>query len=92
MQFMASIAFDREHGAEIARALPAEQVRVRELQQQGVLETLYIPDGSGPPTQLWVVFNGTSTETVREAMQTLPLYPYMTVQLTSLRELEVRNQ
>ena len=91
MQFMATIAFDSTRGADIARELPAEQVRVRELQRQGLLETLYIPVGSGAPANLWVVFNGDSADAVQATMKTLPLYPYMQVKLTPLRDLEARS-
>jgi muconolactone delta-isomerase len=90
MQFMASIMFDPARQAEIERVLPAEQVRVRELQQQGVLDALYVPDGIGAPAALWVVFNGQSREAVERVLQSLPLYPYMQVELTPLRRLEAR--
>ncbi len=50
MQCMACITLDtagrRSH---VEQTLPAEQVRVRELMQQGVLRALYIPDGAGAP-------------------------------------------
>jgi len=91
MQFMATITFDPERHTEIERLLPAEQVRVRELQQQGRLETLWVPDGAGPPSNLWVVFNGESEAAVREAVKSLPLYPHMRVDLTPLRRLEARG-
>lgn len=88
MQFMATISFDTARRAEVEQALPAEQARVRELQQQGVLETLYVPDGSGAPAGLWVVFNGESRDAVEHIIQSLPLYPYMQLELTPLRSLQ----
>ena len=90
MQFMASITFDPAHHAEIERTVPAEQARVRELQQQGVLHALYVPDGAGAPGNVWVVFNGQSQAAVQQALESLPLYPYMHVELTPLRALEAR--
>jgi muconolactone delta-isomerase len=90
MQFMASITFDLAHQAEIVRAVPAEQVRVRELQQQGVLESLYVAEAAGAPGKVWVVFNGASPAAVQQALESLPLYPYMHVELTPLRALEAR--
>jgi len=47
MQFMASISFDTARRSEVEELLPAEQARVRELQLQGVIDALYVPDGSG---------------------------------------------
>lgn len=87
MQFMASIAFDTARRVEVEQLLPAEQARVRELQQQGVLDALYVPDGSGAPAGLWVVFNGDSRDAVQRVIEDLPLYPYMQVDLTPLRSL-----
>src|SRR2546428_12579938 len=58
MQFIASISLDTTRRSEVERTLPAERARVRELQEQGVLDALYVPDGSGPPDGLWAVFNG----------------------------------
>jgi len=87
MQFMASISFDPDHRAEIMQGLPAEQARVRQLQEQGVLETLYIPDGNGAPKGVWVVFEADSRETVERAIESLPLFPYMQAELTPLRQL-----
>src|SRR5258707_190289 len=77
MQFMASISFDTTRRAEVERLLPAEQLRVRELQHQGVLDALYVPDGSGATAGLWVVFNGESRDIVERVIESLPLYPYM---------------
>ena len=88
MQFMASILLDTARRSEVERTLPAEQARVRELQQQGVLDALYVPDGAGAPAGLWVVFNGESRDAVEHIIQSLPLYPYMQLELTPLRNLQ----
>jgi muconolactone delta-isomerase len=90
MQFMASIALDSTRRAEIERVLPAEQARVGELQQQRVLNALYIPDGAGPPDNLWAVFNGESQAAIQQVLESLPLYPYMQVELIPLRPLDAR--
>ena len=87
MQFMATITLDATRRAEVEQLIPAESERVRELQQQGVLDALYVPDGSGPPPALWVVFNGNSREAVQRIIESLPLYPFMRLDLTPLRSL-----
>jgi muconolactone delta-isomerase len=68
MQFMASISFDAARHVEVEQLLAAEQARVRELQQQGILDTVYVPDGSGAPAGLWVVFNGDSRDAVQRVI------------------------
>jgi muconolactone delta-isomerase len=89
MQFMASITLDTaRRRSEVERALPDEQVRVRELMQQGVLSTLYVPDGAGAPDRLWAVFTGDSQHAVQRVLESLPLYPYMQLELVPLRDLQ----
>jgi muconolactone delta-isomerase len=88
MQFMATISLDTARRSEVERLIPAESARVRELQQQGVLEALYVPDGSGAPAALWVVFNSDSRDAVQRVIEDLPMYPYMQVDLIPLRSLQ----
>jgi muconolactone delta-isomerase len=88
MQFFASISLDLTHRPEVERALPAETVRVRELMHSGQMQALYIPEGTGAPGLLWGVFNGDSRESVQRLLESLPLHPYMRVELTQLRSLE----
>jgi muconolactone delta-isomerase len=88
MQFMATISLDSASRSEVEQLIPAESARVRDLQQLGVLDALYIPDGSGAPAGLWVVFNGDSRDAVQRVIEDLPMYPYMQVELVPLRSLE----
>jgi len=88
MQFLASISLDQTRRSEVERALPAEATRVRELMQSGQMHALYIPEGSGAPASLWAVFSGDSCESVKTVLESLPLYPYMRIELTQLRSLE----
>jgi muconolactone delta-isomerase len=84
---MASITFDPADQAEIERRVPEEQMRVRELQQQGMLKALYIPEGAGAPANLWVVFEVGSQAAVQQVLESLPLHPYMRAEVTPLRSL-----
>ena len=88
MQFLASIRLDLTHRSVVERAIPAETARVRELMQSGQMHALYVPEGSGAPESLWGVFNANSREGVESVLQSLPLYPYMRIELTQLRSLE----
>jgi muconolactone delta-isomerase len=92
MQFMASITLDMaRRRSEVEQALPAEQARVRELMQEGVLTALYVPDGAGAPDILWAIFDGDSKDSVQRVIQSLPLYPYMQLDLIQLRDLQARR-
>jgi muconolactone delta-isomerase len=51
--------------------------RERELQRQGVLDALYVPDGSGAPDRLWAVFDGETRDAVERIIERLPLYRYI---------------
>jgi len=88
MPYLASISLDLTRRSEVERALPAETVRVRELMQSGHINALYIPEGTGAPGSLWGVFSADSRESVEKLLASLPLYPYMRVELTRLRSLE----
>jgi muconolactone delta-isomerase len=88
MQFIATISLDTARRSEVERLIPAESERVRELQQQGVLDALYVAAGSGAPATVWVVFNGDSRDAVQRVIEDLPLYPYMQVDLIPLRSLQ----
>jgi muconolactone delta-isomerase len=90
VQFMASISLDHQRRAEIEQLVPAEAARVRELQHEGVMKALYLPDGNGAPGSLWAIFSGESSDFVQRALESLPLYPYMHVELTPLRSVEAR--
>jgi muconolactone delta-isomerase len=56
--------------------------------QSGQMHALYIPQGSGAPASLWAVFSGDSRDIVEGVLESLPLYPYMRIELTQLRSLE----
>ena len=72
----------------VERALPAETARVRELMQSGQMHALYVPEGTGAPGSLWAVFSSDSRERVESVLESLPLYPYMRIELTQLRSIE----
>jgi muconolactone delta-isomerase len=88
MQFLATISLDLTRRSEVERVLPAETARVRELLQSGQMNALYIPEGTGAPASLWCVFSGDSPESVESILESLPLYPFMRIELTRLRSLE----
>ena len=88
MQFLAAISLDLTRQSEVERVLPAEAARVRELMQSGQMQALYIPEGTGAPSSLWATFSSDSRESVERIIESLPLYPYMGIELTQLRSLQ----
>jgi muconolactone delta-isomerase len=81
MRFMMRFHLSRDDRDAIVARVPAEQARVQELTTEGLVETLYLAaDRSGG----WIVMHGESEDAVRAAIATLPLAPYMQVELAAL--------
>ena len=66
---------------EIVRLIPAEQNAVAQLNEQGLLEHVYI---SKDVQQGWLVFNSDDEHQVRAATESLPLYPFWTTDLVNI--------
>ena len=81
--FMIAITFEVAAGrqGEMAALIPQEQAHIRELQQQGVVETLYI---SADRSRVWLIMRGASQREVEQTLATFPLYPYMRPVFTEL--------
>ena len=74
----------RDAGSDEVRSLiPAERQRVRELNEEGTLEVLYL---AADRASGWIVMRGPSVESVEEALATLPLHPYLDLELTTILE------
>jgi muconolactone D-isomerase len=84
MKHLVSVTFVPGQEQAIAERMPAEQAHVRELLQRGAFEQLYVAaDRAG----VWVVAEAESGDDVQRTMSTLPLYPYMRLQITPLLDL-----
>ncbi|MEA2532168.1 MAG: Muconolactone delta-isomerase [Thermomicrobiales bacterium] len=81
MRFMVRFTIRDPGSEEVASLIPAERDRVRELREQGTLGALYLAaDRSGG----WIAMQGPSIEWIEAALASLPLHPYMDVELTAL--------
>lgn len=79
--FMVHATFRQQDQQDILARIPQEQEQVKLLKEQGVIEALYIAsDSSG----VWFVLQGESQASVQQHLESLPLYPYMTLQWTPL--------
>jgi muconolactone delta-isomerase len=63
---------------EIARLIPAEQARVAQLHQTGILEAVYV---SKDVRQGWIILVSEDEQQATESLQSLPLYPFWTTEL-----------
>ena len=81
MEYMVSASFRPEDQQEIAARVPQEQLRIRALSEQGIVEALYI---SADRLRVWIVMRGESQDQVQKALESLPLHPYMDAAITPL--------
>ncbi len=80
MKLMVSAGF--QGSSEERRALiPQEQAHIKALMEKGIVEALYI---SADHPYVWIVMQGESEEQIVQALQSLPLYPYMLPEITPL--------
>ena len=85
MNCLVAVSFVQGRQDAIAAQMPAEQAHVRALMERGTIKTLHI---AADRSRLWLVVQGESQEQIRQTMSSLPLYPYMQLELTPLLELE----
>jgi muconolactone delta-isomerase len=80
-EFMVHATFHQQERQNILARIPQEREHIKSLMEQGVVEALYIAsDSSG----VWLVVQGESQASVQQQLESLPLYPYMTLQWTPL--------
>jgi muconolactone delta-isomerase len=84
MEFMISARFRPQDQTEILARILQEQARIKELKEQGIEEALYI---SSDLSQVWIVMQGESQGQVQKSLESLPLYPYMEVEVTPLSKM-----
>ncbi len=84
MEFMVSAKFRPQDRAEINARIPQEQARIKTLREQGVEEALYI---STDLSRVWIVMQGESQDQVQKNLESLPLYPYMELEVVPLSKM-----
>ncbi len=84
--FMVHATFQQQDQQHILARIPQEREHIKLLIEQGVIEALYIAsDFSG----VWLVVQGESQASVQHHLESLPLYPYMTLHWTQLSNMEI---
>ena len=84
MKWMVTVRFVHGQREERAALLPAEQAHVRELTAQGVIEAIHVPVDR---SRVWLLMQGESQDRIEQALASLPLYPYMALELAPLLDL-----
>src|SRR5260370_26118735 len=84
MKWLVTVRFVHGQREERSALLPAEQAHVRELTAQGVIEAIHVPVDR---SRVWLVMQGESQDRIEQALASLPLYPYMALDLAPLLEI-----
>ncbi len=81
IQYMVTGTFHKPPTAEILALVPRERARIKELMEQGPVREIHIAaNGSA----VWIHMQRESESAIREALETLPLHPYMSFEITAL--------
>ena len=83
MRFLTKETWKAPPTAEVKALIPAEQARVKELTEQGMIEALYV---SADQSGAWMVWNVDSQAALEESHNSLPLHPHMNSEITVLSE------
>ena len=81
MKCMVTMTFVQGQQEEIATRLPAEQAHVKELLENGSMDSIHI---AADRSRVWLVMNGDSLDQIRDTMNGFPLSPYTKIEVTSL--------
>ena len=80
MRFMVTLTPKTNHDEAIRRLLGAEQQRVSELRQSGVLEQVYVHR----PGRAWLILVANSAAEAEQLVRSLPLHPHVDATVESL--------
>lgn len=80
-KFMAVIHISGLSIEEVVKVMPHEDAIVRDLMNEGTIESLYVRGDLGGA---FIVGKAESVEAYRTALMRLPLYPHMTIEFVPL--------
>ncbi len=83
MRFLIKETFKAPPTAEVQAVIPAEQAKVKELTELGLIAAVYV---AADQSAAWAVWNVDSQAALEEALNTLPLHPYNNNEITVLAE------
>ncbi len=83
MRFLTKETFKAPPTAEVQALIPAEQAKVKELTEQGLIAAVYV---AADHSSAWMVWNVDSQGALEKTHAALPLHPYMKSEITVLTE------
>ncbi len=83
MRYIVKASFRQAPNPDILALLPAERARADELMRQGLMVALYV---AADYSTGWSVYDTESRDNVEHALETLPLHPFLDVEITPLAE------
>jgi NAD(P)H dehydrogenase (quinone) len=86
-RFMVTASNARTPDEAYGKLVPEEVKRVAELKRQGYILASHVGNPSTPPWHAFLVFRESSAEAVRRHLETLPLHPYLTFEITELLQM-----
>mgnify|MGYP006245116691 CR=1 FL=1 len=81
MSFLIKSTFKVPPTQEVLALIPVEQVRIKELAEQGLFETLYVANDQSAAWSVWKCDSQDALEAVHEE---LPLHDYLDIEITQL--------
>lgn len=88
MKCLVSISFIPGTENQRAALLPAEQAHIKDLMEQGVMETGYL---AADRSRAWMIVRGESREHIQQTMTAFPFYPFMELELAPLADIIAGN-
>ena len=83
MRFMLTATWKQPPNEQVMALVPAEEARVRELEEEGIHESLYL---AADQSTVWGIWNCASQEQLEETLHTLPLYEHLNIDISPLAD------
>lgn len=81
MRFMLTFTWKQPPNEEVMALIPAEEARAKELTEQGIAEA---GETAADQSTFWTVWKCASQDELQEALETLPLYKFVNVDISPL--------
>lgn len=81
MHFLIKSTFKAPPTEEVLALIPVEQVRIKELAEEGLFEALYVAKDR---SAAWSIWNCDSQSALEEMHEKLPLHDYLNIEITLL--------
>jgi len=86
IHFMVTCSLGKEPDEAFAKLVPEEVKHIAELRSQGLIMASYIGNPEKPAWHAFLVFRETIAESVQRHLRNFPLAPYLTFEITELRQ------